>query len=161
MKDKTQIDVGLSLRLSRYTFLRYMTSIIFFICLYWFILNLPSKAPGKLSFPIILGLIMIYINKELFALIKTPDKTKIDKTIKSLFLALFISLSSLIVSFINTRLVFAYISSKTFVFVFIVVIILLILLSIRNAKKIQNNEDKVYKNYQKFKDKKYERIKHV
>lgn len=104
---------------------------------------------------------MIYINKELFALIKTPDKTTIDKTIKSLFLALIISLLSLLVSFINTRLVFAYISSKTFVFVFIAVIILLILLSIRNAKKIQNNEGKVYKNYQKFKDKKYERIKHV
>lgn len=161
MKDKTQIDVGLSLRLSRYTFLRYMTSIIFFICLYWFILNLPSKALEKLVLPIILGLIMIYINKELFALIKTPDKTTIDKTIKSLFLALFISLSSLIVSFINTRLVFAYINSKLFVFVFIAVIILLILLSIRNAKKIQNNEDRVYKNYKKFKDKKYERIKHV
>lgn len=161
MKDKTQIDVGLSLRLSRYTFLRYMTSIIFFICLYWFILNLPSKAFGKLSIPITLGFIMIYINKELFTLIKTPDKTTIDKTIKSLIFALIISLISLILGFINQRLVFAYINSQSFVIIFVAVINLLVLISIRNAKKIQNNEDKVYKNYQKFKNKKYERIKHV
>lgn len=163
MKDKKLEDISLSLNLSRYTFLRYMTSIEFFIFLYWIISSLLSKKYLSMIIPLLLAGLMVVINKDIFIQIKNIKQSKIEKIVLLLKISLAIMVVCLLISLLNHKLLFPYIDSKTFVLVYIIVSILILALSTNNALKIRDKKDKIYKRYEEYrkKNKNEERIKYV
>lgn len=165
MDRKNLENVALSLRLSRYTFLRYMISIEFFIFLYWIISDILSKNFYGIILPLSLAFLMIYISKEIFFIIKNQKDEKIISIIKIFKLSLLILSITFIGLIINHELVFPYLNSKGFSLGLISIVILIMILSLKNALKIRDKKDKIYKRYKEYESKQNkkdkERIKYV
>ncbi|MDD7463455.1 MAG: hypothetical protein SOW41_00405 [Anaerococcus sp.] len=152
-KEQKLEDVRLSMLLSRYTFLRYMTSIEFFIYLYWLISSLLSSNSWQAVFPFCLAFMMILINKEIFLLIKNNKKASTKKLVKMLKISMIILSISIVLTLTNYKLLFPYLNSKLFAITYLLLSMLIIVLSLHNATKIMENKDRVYKKYEEYKNK--------
>lgn len=148
-KDKLE-NIDLSLKLSRFTFLRYSISFIFFISLYWLISSILNRKIIEIIVPTIMSILMLIESKNLFNLLKDYSLLTLENTYKIMLGAGFIISISLIISIFNYELIFSYIKSKYFVIAFLLFLLLVIIISLINLKRIINNKDMVYKQYKKY-----------
>ena len=109
-KKKQQEQVIKSLTISRYTFLRYFTTIVFFLSLYWFISSFLANRDLDLLIPIIVGISQILVNSEMYNAIQFRNDGRLIKSYYILLLDIILLVITLIIAGNNYKKIFPYLT---------------------------------------------------
>ncbi|BFL72630.1 hypothetical protein SKB0087_11570 [Anaerococcus nagyae] len=152
-KKKQQEQVIKSLTISRYTFLRYFTTIVFFLSLYWFISSFLANRDLDLLIPIIVGISQILVNSEMYNAIQFRNDGRLIKSYYILLLDIILLVITLIIAGNNYKKIFPYLTSKNFALIFLSLLIVLVVLCFYRVYRIKNMTDKTYKKIEEYKNK--------
>jgi|GEM_PF-1353733 hypothetical protein len=152
-KKKQQEQVIKSLTISRYTFLRYFTTIVFFLSLYWFISSFLANRDLDLLIPIIVGISQILVNAEMYNAIQFRNDGRLIKSYYILLLDIILLMITLIIAGNNYKKIFPYLTSKNFALIFLSLLIVLVVLCFYRVYRIKNMTDKTYKKIEEYKNK--------
>ena len=152
-KKKQQEQVIKSLTISRYTFLRYFTTIVFFLSLYWFISSFLANRDLDLLIPIIVGISQILVNAEMYNAIQFRNDGRLIKSYYILLLDIILLVITLIIAGNNYKKIFPYLTSKNFALIFLSLLIVLVVLCFYRVYRIKNMTDKTYKKIEEYKNK--------
>lgn len=152
-KKKQQEQVIKSLTISRYTFLRYFTTIVFFLSLYWFISSFLANRDLDLLIPIIVGISQILVNAEIYNAIQFRNDGRLIKSYYILLLDIILLMITLIITGNNYKKIFPYLTSKNFALIFLSLLIVLVVLCFYRVYRIKNMTDKTYKKIEEYKNK--------
>ena len=146
---KISKDVEKSLKIQRYTLLRYLNAILFFIYLHWLIgLVVSSKFIGAIIPFLLIILILITVKNQFASFTDKKVDIKISKDIYIINLVGLIIVA--LVSIYDYKIFFPYLGGKLYAYIILAIIIgVLIILYIR-SNKIYKNKDKVYEKYIKI-----------
>lgn len=146
---KISKDVEKSLKIQRYTLLRYLNAILFFIYLHWLIgLVVSSKFIGAIIPFLLIILILITVKNQFASFTDKKVDIKISKDIYIINLVGLIIIA--LVSIYEYKIFFPYLGGKLYAYIILAIIIgVLIILYIR-SNKIYKNKDKVYEKYIKI-----------
>lgn len=152
-KKKLNNQIINTLTIRRYTFLRYVTTFIFFICLYWLICSVLGNFGISLLFPVIIGISQILINAEIFNAIKYRNDGKLEKSYRLLTIDFILAIISLLISLYDYKTLFPYLTSFNFVLSILILLNVALLLCLRNNYKIKNGLDKINEKIKEYKNK--------
>lgn len=152
-KKKQQEQVIKSLTISRYTFLRYFTTIVFFLSLYCFISSFLANRDLDLLIPIIVGISQILVNSEMYNAIQFRNDGRLIKSYYILLLDIILLVITLIIAGNNYKKIFPYLTSKNFALIFLSLLIVLVVLCFYRVYRIKNMTDKTYKKIEEYKNK--------
>ena len=142
-------DVEKSLKIQRYTLLRYLNAILFFIYLHWLIgLVVSSKFIGAIIPFILIILILVTVKNQFASFTDKEVNIKISKDIYIINLVGLIIVS--FVSIYNYKIFFPYLGGKLYVYIILAIIIIVSIILYIRSNKIYKNEDKVYEKYIKI-----------
>lgn len=146
---KISKDVEKSLKIQRYTLLRYLNAILFFIYLHWLIgLVVSSKFIGAIIPFILIILILVTVKNQFASFTDKKVNIKISKDIYIINLVGLIIVS--FVSIYNYKIFFPYLGGKLYVYIILAIIIVVSIILYIRSNKIYKNEDKVYEKYIKI-----------
>ena len=146
---KISKDVEKSLKIQRYTLLRYLNAILFFIFLHWLIgLVVSSKFIGAIIPFILIILILVTVKNQFASFTDKEVNIKISKDIYIINLVGLIIVS--FVSIYNYKIFFPYLGGKLYVYIILAIIIVVSIILYIRSNKIYKNEDKVYEKYIKI-----------
>ncbi|MCW6701154.1 hypothetical protein NH288_03560 [Anaerococcus sp. NML200537] len=146
---KISKDVEKSLKIQRYTLLRYLNAILFFIYLHWLIgLVVSSKFIGAIIPFILIILILVTVKNQFASFTDKEVNIKISKDIYIINLVGLIIVS--FVSIYNYKIFFPYLGGKLYVYIILAIIIIVSIILYIRSNKIYKNEDKVYEKYIKI-----------
>lgn len=146
---KISKEVEKSLKIQRYTLLRYLNAILFFIYLHWLIgLVVSSKFIGAIIPFILIILILITVKNQFTSFTDKEVNIKISKDIYLINLVGLIIIS--LVSIYNYKILFPYLGGKLYVYIILAIIIVVSVILYIRSNKIYKNEDKVYEKYIKI-----------
>ncbi|MDO5047004.1 MAG: hypothetical protein Q4D88_00495 [Anaerococcus sp.] len=152
-KKRIEEEVIRTMTISRYTAVRYLSTIVFFISLYRMIGSFLAKSLGVIIIPFIIGLNQILINGEIYRAMKFRNDGRLNFTIKLLSISLILTTISLILTGINYKIMFPYLTSKAFALILVGLAGLLSLISLLKAINIKNDDDKISKKIKEYKNK--------
>lgn len=146
---KISKEVEKSLKIQRYTLLRYLNAILFFIYLHWLIgLVVSSKFIGAIIPFILIILILVTVKNQFTSFTDKEVNIKISKDIYLINLVGLIIIS--LVSIYNYKILFPYLGGKLYVYIILAIIIVVSVILYIRSNKIYKNEDKVYEKYIKI-----------
>ena len=146
---KISKEVEKSLKIQRYTLLRYLNAILFFIYLHWLIgLVVSSKFIGAIIPFILIILILVTVKNQFTSFTDKEVNIKISKDIYIINLVGLIIVS--LVSIYNYKIFFPYLGGKLYVYIILAIIIVVSVILYIRSNKIYKNEDKVYEKYIKI-----------
>lgn len=139
-------DVEKVIKIRRYTSLRYLNAILFFICLYWlFSLLLVGKKLSAIVPLIIMILILVTVKDHYYSFTKKEVDIKRSKNFYMVITIINIIVS--IVTFSNYSLFFPYVANKNYALILAGTMLILSILLYVKASKIYKNTDRVYVKY--------------
>lgn len=139
-------DVEKVIKIRRYTSLRYLNAILFFICLYWmislFVLGLTLLALIPI---LIMLLILITVKDHYYSFTKKDVEIKRSKNIYTVIII--INSIVTVITLSNYSLLFPYVANKSYALILTVIMLILSILLYVKASKIYKNTDRVYVKY--------------
>ena len=139
-------DVEKVVKIRRYTSLRYLNAILFFICLYWlFSLLLVGRKLSALIPILIMILILVTVKDHYYSFTNKDVDMKRSKIIYTLIVFIYIILA--IITAIDYTKFFPYVANNNYAFFLLAVMIFLSILLYIKAIKIYKNKDRVYVKY--------------
>lgn len=139
-------DVEKVIKIRRYTSLRYLNAILFFICLYWMISLFVLRLTLQTLIPLfIMVLIIITVKDHYHSFTKKEVEIKRSKNIYGLIIIIYIIVG--IITFSNYTLFFPYVANKDYALIMIGIMLILSVLLFVKANKIYKNTDRVYVKY--------------
>ena len=139
-------DVEKVIKIRRYTSLRYLNAILFFICLYWMISLFVLRLTLQTLIPLFIMVLIIITVKDHYHSFTNKDvEIKRSKNIYGLIIIINIIVG--IVTFRNYTLFFPYVANKDYALIMIGIMLMLSVLLYVKATKIYKNTDRVYVKY--------------
>lgn len=139
-------DVEKVIKIRRYTSLRYLNAILFFICLYWMISLFVLRLTLQAIIPLFIMVLIIITVKDHYHSFTNKDvEIKRSKNIYGLIIIINIIVG--IVTFRNYTLFFPYVANKDYALIMIGIMLILSVLLFVKANKIYKNTDRVYVKY--------------
>ena len=146
---KISKDVEKSLKIQRYTLLRYLNAILFFIYLHWLIgLVVSSKFISAIIPFILIILILITVKNQFASFTDKKVNIKISKDIYVINLVGLIIVS--LASIYDYKIFFPYLRGRIYAYIILAIIIVVSIILYIRSNKIYKNEDKVYEKYIKI-----------
>lgn len=146
---KISKEVEKSLKIQRYTLLRYLNAILFFIYLHWLIgLVVSSKFISAIIPFLLIILILITVKNQFASFTDKKVNIKISKDIYIINLVGLIIIA--IVSIYDYKIFFPYLGGKLYAYIILAIIIVVSIILYIRSNKIYKNKDKVYEKYIKI-----------
>lgn len=163
MNNNSFEDLDFSLKISRYTSLRYLTSFIFFMSLYRAVTCLLNNKFYEMIIPVFQILSMIIISINIVLIIYNNKQSSMKNTVNILKVNILTFSSYMLTLLIIKKNSMASLNDLKFKILFLFFDLSILIISSIKANKIINNDDRVYKKYIKInnKIKGNERIKYV
>lgn len=146
---KISKEVEKSLKIQRYTLLRYLNAILFFIYLHWLIgLSVFGKFATALIPLILMVLILVSVKNQYASFTDKEVKIKVSKDIYVINIIGLIVV--LLTSICNYKIFFPYLGDKLYAYIVLMIMLILAILLYIRSNKIYNNKDKTYEKYIKI-----------
>lgn len=143
---KISKDVEKSLKIQRYTLLRYLNAILFFIYLHWLIGLVVSSEFISAIIPFLLITLILVTVKNQFA--SFTDKKVNIKISKDIYIVNLVGLIIVaLVSIYDYKIFFPYLGGKLYAYIILAIIIGVSIILYIRSNKIYKNKDKVYEKY--------------
>lgn len=152
-KKKAEEEVIRTMTISKYTSLRYMSTIAFFICLYMIIGSVLVGDYKSILLFIIIDISQVLINNEIIGAIRFKNDGKLSKTFYLISVSLLISGLILILTLIDFKLIFPYLASKNFAIILSGLLFAILSIAVIKVCKIRNENDKISKKIKEYKSK--------
>lgn len=157
---KISDNIEKSFKIRRYTLLRYLNALLFFMCLHWIIGLFVYEKYLHLLIPAFIMILILVAVKDQYASF-TDKKVDISRSKKIYFIILIGLLLVAFVSMSNYKIFFPYLGDrKYFYIIYFLMIVIAVSLYIK-SKKIYENTDSVYKKYIEALNTDYSKIKNL
>ena len=149
-----------SFKIRRYTLLRYLNALLFFMCLHWSIGLFVYEKYLQLLIPILIMVSILVTVKDQYASF-TDKKVDITRSKKIYFIILISILLVGLVSISDYKIFFPYLGQRKYFYIIIVLMLVIDVVLYIKAKKISENTDSTYKKYIEVLDTDYSKIKNL
>lgn len=149
-----------SFKIRRYTLLRYLNALLFFMCLHWSIGLFVYEKYLQLLIPVIIMVLILVTVKDQYASF-TDKKVDVSRSKKIYFIILIGLLLVAFVSISNYKIFFPYLGQRMYFYIIYFLMIVIAVSLYIKSKKIYENTDSTYKKYIEVLDKDYSKIKNL